>query len=370
AGLFGGIADQQVRAPGPVGQEQPRLFERLAQRGHPVGQPAALDAQQDAGVGVGPPLADRLGLRAAVDRIHAAAGEDVGPAHEVGLQVASDHEHLERALALLGFFGIAHQHHCRRWADHHLIASSGRSLRGAVVRHCGATRTDGIAGRFGGHGARLPVRSRAPPERPGPSSTLRRPMSLDTPEHAESPALHAVPRRYVALGLIVLAIVLVAALIVIRNADQTDDTSDVETVSPAPSSVITALAHVPRATSAAVGVTSPTSPITSPTATGNAPLWESTTPGSGPRPVVFFYGAEFAPYAAAERWPLIVALSRFGTFGSLGLMQSSSSVAFSGTPTFTFWHATYSSVWVDLQAVERYSSLNPTGGGYTTLQTP
>jgi len=195
-------------------------------------------------------------------------------------------------------------------------------------------------------------------------------MSLDTPEHAESPALHAVPRRYVALGLIVLAIVLVAALIVIRNADQTDDTSDVETVSPAPSSVITALAHVPRATSAAVGVTSPTSPITSPTATGNAPLWESTTPGSGPRPVVFFYGAEFAPYAAAERWPLIVALSRFGTFGSLGLMQSSSSVAFSGTPTFTFWHATYSSVWVDLQAVERYSSLNPTGGGYTTLQTP
>ena len=44
----------------------------------------------------------------------------------------------------------------------------------------------------------------------------------------------------------------------------------------------------------------------------------------GRLPVVFFYGAEFAPYAAAERWPLILALSRFGTFNQLGLMQSSS----------------------------------------------
>jgi hypothetical protein len=195
-------------------------------------------------------------------------------------------------------------------------------------------------------------------------------MSLDTPEHAESSVLHTIPRRYVALGLIVLAIVLVAALILIRNANQTDDTSDVETIAAAPSSLVTALARVPGATSAAVGVTSPTSPITSPTATGNAPLWESSTPASGTRPVVFFYGAEFAPYAAAERWPLIVALSRFGTFGQLGLMQSSSSIAFSDTPTFTFWHAQYSSVWVDLQTVERYSSLNPTGGGYLALQTP
>ena len=86
--------------------------------------------------------------------------------------------------------------------------------------------------------------------------------------------------------------------------------------------------------------------------------------------MVFFYGAEFAPYAAAERWPVIVALARFGTFGQLGLMQSSSSVAFSNTSTFTFWQVHYSSVWVDLQTVERYSSLNPTGGGYTTLQKP
>ena len=39
-------------------------------------------------------------------------------------------------------------------------------------------------------------------------------------------------------------------------------------------------------------------------------------------------------------------------------------------PTFTFWHAQYTSIWVDLQTVERYSSLDPTGAGYTPLQTP
>ena len=51
-------------------------------------------------------------------------------------------------------------------------------------------------------------------------------------------------------------------------------------------------------------------------------------------------------------------------------MQSASSVGFSDTPTFTFWQVGYSSVWVDLQEVERYGSLNPTGGGFMPLQTP
>jgi hypothetical protein len=194
-------------------------------------------------------------------------------------------------------------------------------------------------------------------------------MTVDAPEPAESPVVHTIPRRYIALALIVLAIILVAALVVVRDhLNQTNGTSDVETITPAPTSMTTTVTHVPHAIAAAVGVTYPSDPITPPSATGNASVWQSGTGGAGPRPVVFFYGAEFSPYAAAERWPVIVALSRFGTFGTLGLMQSSSSVAFSDTATFTFWHAHYSSVWVDLQTVERYSSLNPTGIGYMPLQ--
>jgi Domain of unknown function (DUF929) len=195
-------------------------------------------------------------------------------------------------------------------------------------------------------------------------------MSLDAPEPAEPPVVHTIPRRYVALGLIILAIILVAALIVVRNhVNQSNGTSDVETITPAPTSMVTALSHVPTSIASAVGVSSPNDPTTPPSATGNPSLWQSVT-DDGPRPVVFFYGAEFAPYAAAERWPVIVALSRFGTFGSLGLMESSGSVAFSGTASFTFWHSRYSSNWVDLQTVERYSSLDPTGAGYMSLQAP
>jgi Domain of unknown function (DUF929) len=195
-------------------------------------------------------------------------------------------------------------------------------------------------------------------------------MSLDAPEQAESPVVHSIPRRYVALGLIVLAIILVGVLVLVRNANQTDTTSETETITLAPTSMLTALAHVPASVSAAVGVNAAAGLITAPTATGNTSLWESSGPGAGARPVVFFYGAEFAPYAAAERWPLVVALSRFGSFGQLGLMQSSTSVAFSDTNSFTFWHVKYSSVWIDLQTVERYSSVNPTGIGFSSLQTP
>jgi hypothetical protein len=196
-------------------------------------------------------------------------------------------------------------------------------------------------------------------------------MSLDAPEPADSPAVHMIPRRYAALGVIVLAIILVAALIVVRNhVNQNNNTSDVETITPAPASLITSISHVPTSIASAVGVTSPDVPTTAPTATGNTSLWQSSATGAGSRPVVFFYGAEFAPYAAAERWPVVVALSRFGTFSALGLMQSASSVGFSDTPTFTFWQARYSSVWVDLQEVERYGSLNPTGAGFLPLQTP
>ena len=80
------------------------------------------------------------------------------------------------------------------------------------------------------------------------------PMSLDAPEQADSPVVHTIPRRYVALGLIVLAIILVGALIVIRNHDnQADGTSDVETHHPRPASMITSVAHVPASIAAPWG---------------------------------------------------------------------------------------------------------------------
>jgi len=74
--------------------------------------------------------------------------------------------------------------------------------------------------------------------------------------------------------------------------------------------------------------------------------------GSDGKPEVLFIGAEYCPYCAAERWSIIIALSRFGTFSGLRLITSSSTDVYPNTPTFTFRDATYSSPYLDFVAVE------------------
>jgi hypothetical protein len=65
-----------------------------------------------------------------------------------------------------------------------------------------------------------------------------------------------------------------------------------------------------------------------------------------------FIGAEFCPYCAAERWPLIQALSRFGTFTNLKQVSSSSSDVFANTPSFSFYKSTYRSKYLSFTPVE------------------
>ena len=80
----------------------------------------------------------------------------------------------------------------------------------------------------------------------------------------------------------------------------------------------------------------------------------SGTPLTGPNghPEVFYLGAEYCPYCAAERWPMIIALSRFGMFSGLKTTTSSSSDVYPNTPTFTFHGATYTSQYIDFVSVE------------------
>jgi hypothetical protein len=196
-------------------------------------------------------------------------------------------------------------------------------------------------------------------------------MSVPVTEPSSAPALRQIPRRYLALGLIIVAICLLGALVIVRDNSAPGSTSTTESLNPAPASLLATLVGVPASVFDTVGTTSPANPVRPPHPTGStAAPWTATVKGGDPRPVVFFYGAEFAPYAAAERWPLVLALSRFGTFNQLGLMQSSSTTAFADLSTFTFWDASYASHYVALEPVERYSALDPTGGRYLGLQAP
>jgi hypothetical protein len=192
----------------------------------------------------------------------------------------------------------------------------------------------------------------------------------DAPQPAPAPPLHQIRRRYVALALVVLALILLGALILLRQNNNPDDSASSETLSPAPGSLISAVSQIPTAISNDVGVTSPSTRVDAPKATRGTSVWRSSTPDGAVHPVVFFYGAEFTPYAAAERWPLVVALSRFGSFGQLGQTESSPSEVFADTASFTFWQSTYTSRWLVLRTVERYGSVNPTGAKFISLQVP
>ena len=82
------------------------------------------------------------------------------------------------------------------------------------------------------------------------------------------------------------------------------------------------------------------------------PISGSTLTGSTGKPEVMYLGAEYCPYCAAQRWPLIIALSRFGTFSGLQTTTSSSTDVYPNTVTFTFRSATYTSQYIDFRSVE------------------
>ncbi|MBC3841495.1 DUF929 domain-containing protein [Streptacidiphilus sp. 4-A2] len=92
---------------------------------------------------------------------------------------------------------------------------------------------------------------------------------------------------------------------------------------------------------------------------------------SGGKPEILYIGAEYCPYCAAERWPLIIALSRFGAFHGLQLTHSSSSDVDPNTPSFSFHGAGYTSDYLSFTGVETNTDQPAaTGNGYGVLDTP
>ncbi len=90
------------------------------------------------------------------------------------------------------------------------------------------------------------------------------------------------------------------------------------------------------------------------------------------KPAVVWVGALYSPYSAAERWALVIALGRFGTFEKLYTTTSSASEVFGGTETFSFDGADYRSPTVSLAAVEEYGNTSSAvaPAGYEKLAEP
>lgn len=88
------------------------------------------------------------------------------------------------------------------------------------------------------------------------------------------------------------------------------------------------------------------------------------------KPEVLYVGAEYCPFCAAQRWAMVNALSRFGTFTGLTTSHSSSTDSYPNTPTYTFYKSTYASKYITFTPVEETTNEPDGNGGYKTLQTP
>ena len=162
----------------------------------------------------------------------------------------------------------------------------------------------------------------------------------------------------VGVPLAVVALVVVA-MVAVKLATGAGGPKSGQHASAAPSRVTAPVTSVPAGVLDAVGVGTATqkpSRITAPALT------------AGGKPRVLYIGAEYCPYCATERWAVVVALSRFGTFTGLGQTASAPSDVFPNTATLTFHGASYSSRYLSFSGKELQSN-QVVAGQYTSLDT-
>ena len=196
--------------------------------------------------------------------------------------------------------------------------------------------------------------ARRPPARVAAKSSSGRPAGLFT---------------WLAIGLVV---VIVATLVLVKVLSGSPaNTTGKGSFSPVDPTTMAQVTGVPASVFNAVGVTSPVVQVSAPIPVkGQPPLTAQTSSGTT-APEVFYLGAEYCPYCAAQRWSTIIALSRFGTWSGLGNMASYAHDTYPNTPSFTFVRASYKSKYIVFKGIEEYTNyLNAAGTNYQLLQTP
>lgn len=155
------------------------------------------------------------------------------------------------------------------------------------------------------------------------------------------------------LSLAAALIVIVTALYFVgknKTAEKVTTTySTTNTISPASLSVPISML---KASAAALPQISSPNPV-------SVPL-TSTLNSQSQKPTVFYFGAEWCPYCAAQRWPLAVALSEFGSFSPFKEVFSSSSDVYPSTPSISFYKNSYESSYINFVGVEYQDSQHQT----------
>jgi hypothetical protein len=179
-------------------------------------------------------------------------------------------------------------------------------------------------------------------------------MAAPSDPSGSSPPTASVSSRPVPSGLLTLAVVLIVLVavlgLVVKEITSSTPVGFAPAVQQAPSALVQDVTNIPARVFNKVGDPSP--PLLS------APSLVQHGPALLIRglPAVVWIGALYCPACAAERWALVIALGRFGTFDRLYATTSASSEVYPDTVTFSFDGATYHSTKVALAAVEEFGN--------------
>ena len=143
-------------------------------------------------------------------------------------------------------------------------------------------------------------------------------------------------RSWLWIGLILGSITIIIGVLLYLS--HTGDGGDIVASDPA---VFNTITHIHPTLLEQVGTGSAQSTL-------HAVKGEALLTGAAGKPAFLYVGGEYCPYCAAQRWAVVVALSRFGTFQPLSQTRSSEQ----NLATVTFRGSVYTSQYIDFVGKE------------------
>jgi hypothetical protein len=173
-----------------------------------------------------------------------------------------------------------------------------------------------------------------------------RPQARDRAAAMRAAQAQAERRRQLllAVGAIVLVLLIVGGLVVAKLAGGGNSTTTTTKGGAASKSIASQVTSVPSSVLDQVGV-----------GTAQVAPRQVSLPRmmAGGKPRFLYVGADYCPYCAAERWAIVVALSRFGTWSHLGTTESASNDVYPSTQTLSFFGAHYTSRYLSFTGIEK-----------------
>jgi hypothetical protein len=167
-------------------------------------------------------------------------------------------------------------------------------------------------------------------------------------------------RLYVALAAVLTVVVIVGVLVVVKVVGG-GPSKPAPPSSAASDAVVNAVGGVPAEALDTVGVGT--------ISAAPKPMKGAEAITADGKPRVLYVGAEYCPFCAAERWAIVVALSRFGSFANLGATTSAPAPeVYPSTATLSFHGSTYTSPLLSFSAYEQTTNQRQ-GNAYKPLDT-